>query len=113
MTLLGMCRSRMCGRAIGTIGTCLLVTAIGCEQTAAPKAGSMSAVSATKQDAVAGAPVRQAPTVVVRDADGHPSRAFSSRSPMHRLLRRKSRGPTRTGRRPSAGTRAFMSVSTS
>ena len=60
-------------RAIGAIGTCVLVTAIGCEQTAAaPKAASMSAVSATRQDAVAGGLVRQAPTVVIRDADGHP-----------------------------------------
>lgn len=64
-----MCRWRICGRAIGM---CFLLTAIGCEQTVAPKAASMSAVSATRQDAVAGEAVRQAPTVVVRDADGHP-----------------------------------------
>ena len=64
-----MCRSRMRGRAIGM---CFLVTGIGCEQTVAPRAASMSAVSATRQDAVAGGLVRQSPTVVVRDADGHP-----------------------------------------
>jgi hypothetical protein len=51
---------------------CCLVTAIGCENPVGPRAVTMSAISATSQDAVAGQAIHPAPTVVVRDAEGQP-----------------------------------------
>ena len=69
MLLLGTRRARVWERAIGL---CLLVTAIGCEQVVAPQATTMSAVSATSEDVVAGAPVPPPATVIVRDAQGRP-----------------------------------------
>ena len=62
-------RARPYGRAIGM---CCLMTAIGCENPVGPRAVTMSAISATTQDAVAGQAIRPAPTVVVRDAEGQP-----------------------------------------
>jgi Bacterial Ig-like domain (group 1)/Regulator of chromosome condensation (RCC1) repeat len=67
--LLGMDRARAYG---GAIAMCCLMTAIGCEDPVGPRAATMSAISATTQDAVAGQAIRPAPTVVVRDAEGNP-----------------------------------------
>ncbi len=67
--LLGMDRARAYGRAIGV---CCLMTAVGCENPVGPRAVTMSAISATSRDAVAGHAILPAPAVVVRDAEGHP-----------------------------------------
>src|SRR5215831_7311575 len=56
----------------GAIGVCCVMMAIGCEQPVAPRATTMSAMSATSVDAVAGQAIRPGPTVVVRDAAGQP-----------------------------------------
>jgi regulator of chromosome condensation (RCC1) repeat-containing protein/Big-like domain-containing protein/carboxypeptidase family protein len=60
------------GRAERAIGICLLVTAVGCEHVVAPQAATMTAISATSEDYVAGTPVPPPATVIVRDAQGQP-----------------------------------------
>jgi len=67
--LSGTDRARAYGRAIGM---CCLMTGIGCENPVGPRATTMSALSATTQDAVAGQAIRPPPAVVVRDAEGQP-----------------------------------------
>jgi alpha-tubulin suppressor-like RCC1 family protein len=56
------------------IGTCVLLSVIGCRDAVAPpRTASVSAISATTQEAVAGNAVSQAPTVIVRDSRGQPA----------------------------------------
>jgi len=53
---------------------CVLVATIGCQEAVAPaQVGSMTAVSATTQDAVVGNLVSQQPAVLVRDGHGQPA----------------------------------------
>lgn len=56
-----------------SIAMCLLAGAIGCHDAASPERHlTLSAVSATTQDAIAGNLVSQPPTVIVRDTRGEP-----------------------------------------